>query len=68
LYPWRALDSIPWVRVLSPANPLTYVSEGFRAAVTPTARLDLLVLFPVLLGSPACCSGGMHHFWRRVVG
>ncbi|WP_254716269.1 ABC transporter permease [Actinomadura sp. WMMB 499] len=34
-YPWAALESIPWLQYLSLANPLVYVSEGLRSALTP---------------------------------
>jgi ABC-2 type transport system permease protein len=68
LYPWSALDSVQWVQVLSLANPLTYVSEGFRAAVTTTAHLDLLVIYPVLaLLTGLLLWQGMRQFRRRVV-
>lgn len=35
-YPWRGLDAVPAMQVAVLANPLTYVSEGMRAAVVPT--------------------------------
>ena len=34
-YPWRGLDRMPVLQVAVLANPLTYVSEGMRAAVGP---------------------------------
>lgn len=34
-YPWSNLHSIRWVQVLTLANPLTYLSEATRAALTP---------------------------------
>lgn len=34
-YPWSALSSVRWLQVLSLLNPLVYVSEGLRAALTP---------------------------------
>ena len=34
LFPWSALHVIPWVQDLALADPLTYASEGLRAAVT----------------------------------
>ena len=33
-YPWKALEAIRWLQILSLANPLVYISEGFRAALT----------------------------------
>jgi ABC-2 type transport system permease protein len=34
-YPWSALDEIRWLQIASLFNPLVYVSEGLRAALTP---------------------------------
>ncbi len=38
-YPWAALDSLRWFQVVTLFNPLTYVSEGLRAAVTDAPHL-----------------------------
>jgi ABC-2 type transport system permease protein len=35
-YPWAALDHVPWLQVLVLLNPMTYVAEALRAAITPT--------------------------------
>ena len=34
-YPWQELATIPWLQMLVLVNPLVYVSEGLRAALTP---------------------------------
>jgi ABC-type multidrug transport system permease subunit len=34
-YPWEALDQVRWLQIASLFNPLVYVSEGLRAALTP---------------------------------
>ncbi|MEU5884019.1 ABC transporter permease [Spirillospora sp. NPDC047279] len=34
-YPWEALDSVRWLQIVSLFNPLVYLSEGLRAALTP---------------------------------
>jgi len=34
-YPWAQLDKIPWLQVATLVNPLVYVSEGLRVALTP---------------------------------
>ncbi|GAA2445197.1 ABC transporter permease [Actinomadura vinacea] len=34
-YPWSALHEIRWLQIASLFNPLVYVSEGLRAALTP---------------------------------
>jgi ABC-2 type transport system permease protein len=68
LYPWSALDSVRWVQVLSLANPLTYVSEGFRAAVTTTPHLSLLVIYCMLTALTGLMLWqGIRQFRRRVV-
>jgi ABC-2 type transport system permease protein len=68
LYPWSSLDPVPWVQVLSLANPLTYVSEGFRAAVTSSDHLSLLIVYPVLVGfTGVLLWQGMRAFRGRVI-
>jgi ABC-2 type transport system permease protein len=69
LYPWSALGSLRWIQLLSLANPLTYVSEGFRAALTSSDHLSLLAIYPVLAGFTAFLLWlGLNNFRRRVVG
>jgi ABC-type multidrug transport system permease subunit len=34
-YPWAALHEMRWLQIVSLLNPLVYVSEGLRAALTP---------------------------------
>ncbi|GEL19827.1 ABC transporter permease [Pseudonocardia asaccharolytica] len=34
-YPWHSLTDLRWFQVISALNPLTYVSEGVRAALVP---------------------------------
>lgn len=67
-FPWSALDSVRWVQVLALVDPLTYVSEGFRAAVTPGPHLSLLVIYPVLTAATGLLLWqGMRLFLRRVI-
>ena len=33
-YPWRALEAVRWLQVAVLINPLVYMCEGFRAALT----------------------------------
>ena len=35
-YPWPLLARVRWFQVLTAANPITYVSEGMRAALAPS--------------------------------
>ena len=34
-YPWRGLDHVPAMKYLVLINPLVYVAEGMRGAITP---------------------------------
>jgi ABC-2 type transport system permease protein len=54
-YPWPSLDRLRWFQVVTAFNPLTYVSEGLRAALVPNVRhmpavLCLVVLCAAVLG------------------
>jgi ABC-2 type transport system permease protein len=54
-YTWTALKHVhlfgfPWLQTLVLVNPLIYVTEGFRAALTTTSHMHLYVIYPVLLG------------------
>lgn len=56
-YPWAWLDKIAWLKYGVLFNPIVYMSEGLRAAVTPSiehmpwwAILTALVFFLAVLG------------------
>ena len=40
-YSWLALDADPWLQFAVLVNPLVYLSEGFRAALTPVPHMSL---------------------------
>jgi ABC-2 type transport system permease protein len=72
-YPWTALGAIkiggfPWLQALVCVNPLIYVTEGFRAALTTAPHMPLYVIYPVL---GAFCAlflwAGCQGFHRRVI-
>jgi ABC-2 type transport system permease protein len=53
-YPWTTLSAIklgpvPWLQSLVCLNPLIYVTEGFRAALTTAPHMPLYVIYPVML-------------------
>jgi ABC-2 type transport system permease protein len=53
-YPWTMLAAIkvggfPWLQALVCVNPLIYVTEGFRAALTTAPHMPLYVIYPVLV-------------------
>jgi ABC-2 type transport system permease protein len=67
-FPWSALHVIPWVQGLALADPLTYASEGLRAAVTSQPHLSLLVVYPVLVAATGLLLWqATRHFTRRVI-
>jgi len=67
-YPWAALDKIRWLQVGVLVNPIVYMSEGLRAALTPLRHMNEgfillgLVVFLVLLTRV-----GMKGFAKRVL-
>ncbi len=72
-YPWTALSAItvggfPWLQALVCINPLIYVTEGFRAALTTAPHMPLYVIYPVLI---ALCVFllwiGIRGFYKRVL-
>jgi len=69
-YPWAALDRIKWLQIGVLLNPIVYMSEGLRSALTPSLPhmypgliLGMLVFFLVLLTRL-----GIRGFVRRVIG
>jgi len=68
-YPWEGLKAIPWLQIVVLFNPIVYISEGLRAAVTPGvshmpewAILLALAFFLGVLGR-----FGTRSFLRRVI-
>jgi ABC-2 type transport system permease protein len=68
-YPWAGLNKIRWLQVAVLFNPIVYMSEGLRAAVTPNiahmpwwAILLALVFFTTALGR-----WGLKGFLNRVL-
>jgi ABC-2 type transport system permease protein len=72
-YPWTQLEAVKvggfsWLQTLVLANPLIYVTEGFRAALTTTAHMHLYVIYPVLIGFCALfLRMGIDGFKKRVL-
>jgi ABC-2 type transport system permease protein len=72
-YTWTALHhvqaaGVPWLQVLVLVNPLLYVTEGFRAALTTSHHMHLYVVYPVLLAASALLVWqGILGFRKRVV-
>ena len=69
-YPWPSLDVLRWFQVVTALNPLTYASEGVRAAVVPSVPhiepwISVLALIAAGIGFTAL---GMKGFRRRAIG
>ncbi|HEY3933640.1 MAG TPA: ABC transporter permease [Gemmatimonadales bacterium] len=68
-YPWASLSAIPWLQGFVLINPLVYMSEGLRIALTPDVphlgagiAAGMLALLASLL-----TAAGVRGFVRRVV-
>src|SRR5690349_6152267 len=68
-YPWPSLDRLRWFQVVTAANPMTYVSEILRGALTPTVpHITWWICVVVLLGSIAVLLAlGIRGFYRRAI-
>ncbi|HEY8217935.1 MAG TPA: ABC transporter permease [Acidimicrobiia bacterium] len=67
-YSWAALEPIRWLQIAVLLNPLVYVSEGFRAALTPADHMSLWAIYGALLGFTAAFTYlGVMGFRRRVL-
>ncbi|MGH3717338.1 MAG: ABC transporter permease [Pseudonocardiaceae bacterium] len=68
-YPWLSLGHLRWFQVMTAANPITYVSEGMRAALVPNIpHIPGWICLLVLAGSLALFGTlGMIGFRRRAM-
>ena len=67
-YPWASLGSLKWFQVVTLFNPLTYVSEGMRGALTSVPHLGAGWIALGLAGSLALFgAAGVLGFVRRAV-
>jgi len=67
-YPWAALAPIKWLQIAVLANPLVYVTEGFRAALTNAPTMSLWAIYPMLIGLTALFTFiGLRNFRKRVI-
>jgi len=68
-YPWAALTHIRWLQIGVLVNPIVYMSEGLRAALTPV--LGHMPEFYILLGLTGFLAlltwQGMRGFKKRVL-
>jgi len=67
-YSWQSLTPIPWLKIAVLVNPLVYISEGFRAALTDTPHMTLWAIYPALIGFSVLFTViGVRFFTRRVI-
>ncbi len=72
-YPWTRLESVKiggfsWLQTLVLVNPLIYITEGLRAALTTSSHMHLYVVYPVLVGFTALFLWvGVRGFTKRVL-
>jgi ABC-2 type transport system permease protein len=69
-YPWSALHVIRWLQILVLINPMVYMTEGLRAALTPgIGHMALWAIMLALVGGTAVFGYlGVRSFRNRVVG
>jgi ABC-2 type transport system permease protein len=72
-YPWTSLSAVkigafPWLQALVLLNPLIYVTEGFRSALTTAPHMQLYIIYPVLIAfSVLFIWAGIKGFYGRVL-
>ncbi|MFI5311318.1 MAG: ABC transporter permease [Gemmatimonadales bacterium] len=69
-YPWAGLAAVPVLKYAVLANPLVYVAEGMRGALTPNVpHMDLLVVTLALLALMLILwYFGLRAFKKRAIG
>ncbi|WP_158943481.1 ABC transporter permease [Granulicella sp. S190] len=69
-YPWAALTHIRWLQIGVLINPIVYMSEGLRAALTPTLpHMNPFLIVGMLIASLCLLTWlGIKGFLRRVIG
>ena len=68
-YPWTVLNHVHWLQIAVLANPIVYMSEGLRAALTPgVPHMPSLLILLALLVSLAVLGGiGLRGFLGKVI-
>lgn len=69
-YPWRGLDVVPVLKYVVLINPLVYVAEGLRGALTPSVpHMSLpIVLVALVIITTAFWVLGTRSFLKRAIG
>ncbi|GAC1326405.1 MAG: hypothetical protein NVSMB13_11250 [Mycobacteriales bacterium] len=68
-YPWPSLTRLRWFQVVTAVNPMTYVSEGLRAAMVPSVPhiRPWVCLLALVLAITALMWLGIRAFYRRAI-
>jgi len=69
-YPWTALAPVRWLQVAVLVNPLVYVSEGLRGALTPSVEsmAPIAYLGAMAVSVVVLATVGVRGFVRRTTG
>ena len=67
-FSWQSLEAIRWLQLLVLLNPLVYICEGFRAALTPVPHMSLWAIYGVIIGGTGVLTAiAIRFFKRRVI-
>jgi ABC-2 type transport system permease protein len=68
-YPWSALHAIRWLQIVVLVNPMVYMTEGLRAALTPSlGHMPLWAILVALIGGTVVFGSlAVRTFHNRVV-
>ena len=62
------VGGLSWLKILVLVNPLVYMSEGFRAALTTSSHMSLWAIYGAVIGFSALFTWlGINGFKRRVL-
>ena len=69
-YPWRGLDVVPVLKYIVLINPMVYVAEGMRGALTPAVphMPFLVVIVALLIIASFFWTLGTRSFFKRAIG
>jgi len=68
-YPWSALHAIQWLQIVVLINPMVYMTEGLRAALTPSlGHMPLWAILVALIGGTVVFGSlAVRTFHNRVI-
>lgn len=68
-YPWAALVHLRWLQILVLINPIVYMTEGLRAALTPSLPHMNRAIIPIMLLAflSSLTAVGIRGFRRRIL-